>query len=126
MSKSGELIHPNWDLPMVRVTDGFSIEITAKDIDALKHVAPSLPPDTPVSVTFLPGEDARKRELRRQPRSGSSGSSRCLISRRGGSNPMLSLRTYLDAVVEHAQVRRCFVIAGDRERRLAPSPTAPR
>ena len=41
MSKSGELIHPNWDLPMVRVTDGISIEITAKDVDALKHVAPS-------------------------------------------------------------------------------------
>ena len=61
MSKSGELIHPNWDLPMVRVTDGFSIEITAKDVDGLKQVAPSLPPNTPVSVTFLPGEELEAR-----------------------------------------------------------------
>ena len=61
MSKSGELIHPNWDLPMVRVTDGFSIEITAKDVDAFRSAAPSLPPDTPVSVTFLPGEEPQAR-----------------------------------------------------------------
>ena len=61
MSKSAKLIHPNWDLPMVRVTDGFSIEITAKDVDSFKHVAPSLPADTPVSVTFLPGEEPQAR-----------------------------------------------------------------
>ena len=29
-------IHPNWDLPPKGMTDGYSLEITAKDIDALR------------------------------------------------------------------------------------------
>jgi methylenetetrahydrofolate reductase (NADPH) len=119
MSKSGELIHPNWDLPMVRVTDGFSIEITAKDADALKHVAPSLPPGTPVSVTFLPGEtlDARiaattaVRQLGFEPMPHFS-------ARRIESHA--EFEAYLDAIVGRAQVRRCFVIAGDRETPAGP------
>ncbi len=119
MSKSGELIHPNWDLPMVRVTDGFSIEITAKDVDAFRNVAPSLPPDTPVSVTFLPGEepDARiaaataVRELGFEPMPHFS-------ARRIESHA--EFESYLQAVVQQAKVRRCFVIAGDRDTPAGP------
>ena len=119
MSKSGELIHPNWDLPMVRVTDGFSIEITAKDVDALKHVAPSLPPNTPVSVTFLPGEESEARiaaaiavrDLGFEPMPHFS-------ARRIGSHA--EFESYLQAVVEQAKVRRCFVIAGDRDTPAGP------
>ena len=119
MSKSGELIHPNWDLPMVRVTDGFSVEITAKDVDALKRVAPSLPPDTPVSVTFLPGEglEARiaaataVRELGFEPMPHFS-------ARRIESHA--EFESYLQAVVQQAKVRRCFVIAGDRDTAAGP------
>ncbi|MBV9347241.1 MAG: methylenetetrahydrofolate reductase [Pseudolabrys sp.] len=119
MSKSGTLIHPNWDLPMARVTDGFSIEITAKDVDALKQVAPALPPETPVSVTFLPGEtlDARiaaataVRSLGFEPMPHFS-------ARRIESHS--EFETYLEAIVERAQVRRCFVIAGDRETPAGP------
>jgi methylenetetrahydrofolate reductase (NADPH) len=119
MSKSGELIHPNWDLPMVRVTDGFSLEITAKDVDGLKRVAPSLPPDTPVSVTFLPDEepDARiaaataVRELGFEPMPHFS-------ARRIESHA--EFESYLEAVVQQAKVRRCFVIAGDRDTPAGP------
>ena len=119
MSRSGELIHPNWDLPMVRVTDGFSIEMTAKDVDALKHAAPSLPPGTPVSLTFLPGEmpEARIaaaiaiRELGFEPMPHFS-------ARRLESHA--EFETYLDAVVERARVRRCFIIAGDRDTPAGP------
>ena len=113
-TRSGSLIHPNWDRPFVRATDGFSIEITAKDVDALKHVAPSLPPDTPVSVTFLPGEtlDARiaaataVRECGFEPMPHFS-------ARRIESHA--EFETYLETVVQRAKVRRCFVIAGDRD-----------
>lgn len=118
-SKSGELIHPNWDLPMVRVTDGFSIEITAKDADAFRQAAPSLPPDTPVSVTFLPGEEPQARiaaatavrELGFEPMPHFS-------ARRIESHA--EFESYLQAVVEQAKVRRCFVIAGDRDTPAGP------
>jgi methylenetetrahydrofolate reductase (NADPH) len=119
MSKSGELIHPNWDLPMTRVTDGFSLEITARDVDAFKQVAPSLPPDTPVSVTFLPGEEpaariaaaAAVRELGFEPMPHFS-------ARRIESHA--EFESYLQAVVQQAKVRRCFVIAGDRDTPAGP------
>ena len=54
-------IHPNWEREPAYITEGFSIEMTAKDIENLRAAAPLLPPDTPVAVTFLPGEtlDAR-------------------------------------------------------------------
>ncbi|MBV9568653.1 MAG: methylenetetrahydrofolate reductase [Hyphomicrobiales bacterium] len=118
-SRSGQLIHPNWDLPMVHVTDGFSLEITAKDTDALKRAAPSLPAETPVSVTFLPGEtpEARiaaamaVRELGLEPMPHFS--ARRIESR-------AEFEDYLDAVVQRAKVRRCFVIAGDRETPAGP------
>jgi methylenetetrahydrofolate reductase (NADPH) len=119
MSRSGELIHPNWDLPMTRVTDGFSIEMTAKDVDALTHVAPSLRPGTPVSLTFLPGETLEARIAA------------AIAIRDFGFEPMphfsarrlesrAEFETYLDAVVQRARVRRCFVIAGDRETPAGP------
>ncbi len=119
MSKSGELIHPNWDLPMVRVTDGFSIEITAKDVDAFRRVAPTLPPDTPVSVTFLPGEEPQARIAA------------ATAVREFGFEPMphfsarrieshAEFENYLQAVVAQAKVRRCFVIAGDRDTPAGP------
>ena len=63
-------IHPNWDRDPEYITEGFSIEMTAKDIEGLREAAPRLPRDTPIAVTFLPGEtlDARlaaAREVRR-------------------------------------------------------------
>ncbi len=104
---------------MVRVTDGFSVEITAKDVDALKHVAPSLPPNTPVSVTFLPGEEPEARiaaatavrELGFEPMPHFS-------ARRIESHA--EFESYLQAVVQQAKVRRCFVIAGDRDTPAGP------
>jgi methylenetetrahydrofolate reductase (NADPH) len=106
------LIHPNWALEPVGILDGFSIEMTAKDIDSLHEAAPLLPPETPVAVTFLPGEEAG-------PRVAAAKAVRAL-----GLEPMphfsarriksqAELEDYLKAVVEEAGVRRCFVIAGD-------------
>ena len=89
---------------MVRVTDGFSIEITAKDVDGLKQVAPTLPPNTPVSVTFLLGEEPEARiaaatavrELGFEPMPHFS-------ARRIESHA--EFESYLQAVVQQAKVR---------------------
>ena len=40
---------------------GFSLEMTGKDISALRAAAPMLPPATPVNVTFLGNEDLNMR-----------------------------------------------------------------
>jgi methylenetetrahydrofolate reductase (NADPH) len=113
------LIHPNWDRPRATITDGYSLEMTAKDIAALNEAAPLIPPDTPLSVTFLPGEEQASRVA-------ATVAVRCL-----GFEPMphFSARRilseddfegYLRAVVREAEVKRCFIVAGDPAEPLGP------
>ena len=119
MPQASELIHPNWDLPPKGILDGYSIEITAKDVDDLRAAAPKMPEGTPVAITFLPGEefDARLaaavavRELGFEPMPHFS--ARRIVSPE-------EFETYLEAVVDKAGVRRCFVVAGD-----PPEPQGP-
>lgn len=106
------LIHPNWDKSPAGITDGFSLEMTAKDEASLRDAAPLIPADTPIAVTYLPGEevDARVaatvavRELGFEPMPHFS-------ARRITSED--DFEAYLKAVVEKAGVRRCFIVAGD-------------
>lgn len=106
------LIHPNWARPAERMTDGFSLEITAKDVEALKGAASGVPSEHPVAITFLPGEDyaarvaATKavRDLGFEPMPHFS--ARRIQSR-------AEFEDYLEAVVVEAGVTRCFVVAGD-------------
>ena len=112
MSKARELIHPNWDKAPAGITDGFSLEMTAKDIESLQAAAPMIPAESPVAVTYLPGEtiDARVaatvavRNLGFEPMPHFS--ARRILS---PSN----FEDYLRAVVKDAGVRRCFIVAGD-------------
>jgi methylenetetrahydrofolate reductase (NADPH) len=112
-------IHPNWDKAPAIITDGYSLEMTAKDQAALHEAAPLIPPETPVAVTFLPGEDAAARIAA------------TVAVRQLGFEPMphFSARRilssddfegYLHAVVRDAGVRRCFIVAGD-----PPEPQGP-
>jgi methylenetetrahydrofolate reductase (NADPH) len=112
-------IHPNWDRPANGITEGFSLEMTAKDIAALREAAPLIPPETPVAITFLPGEDAHARI------------DATIAVRELGFEPMphfsarritsaLEFEHYLYAVVARAGVQRCFVVAGD-----PPEPQGP-
>lgn len=113
------VIHPNWDRPPLGITDGYSLEMTAKDMASLSEAAPMIPPETPVAVTFLPGEEAAARVA-------------ATVAVRGyGLEPMphFSARRitseddfegYLHAVVREAGVRRCFIVAGD-----PPEPVGP-
>ncbi len=106
------LIHPNWGTAPERITDGYSLEMTAKDVAALREAAPLIPAETPVAVTFLPGEDAQARI------------EATLAVRELGFEPMphfsarritsaLEFEHYLYAVVARAGIRRCFIVAGD-------------
>lgn len=112
MNMSYAQIHQNWDKGPKYITEGYSIEITAKDVARLREVAEKLPAQTPVAVTFLPGEtlDARV-------------AAACAI-RKLGLEPMPhfsarriqaedDLKIMLERMVGEAGVRRCFVIAGD-------------
>ena len=55
------VIHPAWGRAPLGMTDGYSLEMTAKDIPALRAAAPRIAPETPIAITFLPNEmmDAR-------------------------------------------------------------------
>jgi methylenetetrahydrofolate reductase (NADPH) len=118
MTRPGS-IHPNWDRPANGITEGFSLEMTAKDIAALREAAPMIPPETPVAITFLPGEDAHARI------------DATVAVRELGFEPMphfsarritsaLEFEHYIYAVVARAGVQRCFVVAGD-----PPEPQGP-
>jgi methylenetetrahydrofolate reductase (NADPH) len=116
---TGKLIHPNWAVRPERITDGHSLEMTAKDIAALREAAPLIPLETPIAITFLPGEDAQARI------------EATLAVRELGFEPMphfsarritsaMEFEHYLYAVVARAGVQRCFVVAGD-----PPQPQGP-
>ncbi|HMT45790.1 MAG TPA: methylenetetrahydrofolate reductase [Novosphingobium sp.] len=113
------LIHPNWDKPRAGITDGFSLEMTAKDEASLRDAAPLIPPETPVAITYLPGEELAARvaatiavrELGFEPMPH--------FSARRITSPA-DFEGYLRAVVERAGVRRCFIVAGD-----PPAPQGP-
>jgi methylenetetrahydrofolate reductase (NADPH) len=113
------LIHPNWAKERNGITDGYSLEMTAKDIVALQDAAVLIPADTPLSVTFLPGEDPAARIAA------------TIAVRQLGFEPMphFSARRilseddfegYLHAVVREAGVSRCFIVAGDPAAAMGP------
>jgi methylenetetrahydrofolate reductase (NADPH) len=116
---AGSKIHPNWDRKPDGITEGYSLEITAKDVDALRAAASYIPAETPIAITFLPGEEAQARiaaavavrELGYEPMPHFS--ARRILSRD-------EFESYLKAVVKEAEVRRCFVVAGD-----PPEPQGP-
>ncbi|MFM9851193.1 MAG: methylenetetrahydrofolate reductase [Sphingomonadaceae bacterium] len=112
-------LHVNWNRKPKGITEGYSLEITAKDVAALQEAAPLIPEETPIAITFLPGEapEARiaaavaVRALGFEPMPHFS--ARRILSRN-------EFESYLAAVVEQAGVRRCFVVAGD-----PPTPQGP-
>jgi len=112
-------IHPNWDREPAFITEGYSLEITAKDVDRLREAAPDIPPETPIAVTFLPGESLEARLVAAR------------AVRELGFEPMPhfsarrlktgdEFRTMVERMVEEAGVKRCFAIAGD-----PPQPEGP-
>ena len=105
-------IHPAWATAPATMIDGYSLEMTARDIDALTAAAPRIAPATPIAVTFLPGEtmDARIaaavqiRTLGLEPMPH-------LSARRIGSHDELA--TMIERCTAEAGVKRVFIVAGD-------------
>jgi methylenetetrahydrofolate reductase (NADPH) len=112
-------IHPNWERTPETLTEGYSLEMTAKDIASLQEAAPLIAPSTPVAVTFLPGEEAPARvEAAKAVRALGLEPMPHFSARRIRSRE--AFEAYLGAVVRDAGVKRCFVIAGD-----CPEPEGP-
>ena len=116
---SASMIHPNWDRPPVHMMDGYSLEITAKDVDALAQASGAILPETPVAITFLPGETLEARvDAARQVRALGFEPMPHFSARRLVSGD--DFETYLATVVREAGVTRSFVIAGDPAEAAGP------
>ena len=113
------IIHPNWQRAPQGITDGFSLEITAKDVGALTKAAPHITPATPIAVTFLPGETLEARiTATKAVRSLGFEPMPHFSARRLTS--FEEFKAYLQQATTEAGVKRCFVIAGD-----CPEPAGP-
>ena len=104
--------HAAWPDRSAGILADYSLEITARDVDALRGAAARVPAGTFVSVTFLPGESIEARiAATRAVRALGFRPMPHFSARRLAS--LGDFEGYLHRVVEEAGVRRCFVIAGD-------------
>ena len=115
-------IHPNWSVTPRLLTDGYSLEITAKDVESLRAASPRVDPDTPVAITFLPGEEFAVRVA--ATRAVRELWSQCHIFPPAGSPQLPSSRTIW---ARSSRKPRCGDASWSRAIRLSqpgPSPTA--
>jgi len=112
-------IHPDWEKPRRNMVDGYSLEMTAKELDGLREAAPLIRPNTQVAVTFLPGEEMAQRvEAAKLVRELGFEPIVHLSARRLTSKEELD--SYLARITGEAAVKRVFLIAGD-----PPEPEGP-
>ena len=115
------IVHPNWLKAPNRITDDYSLEITAKDIPSLNEAAPDIWKGAPIAIPYLPNEVNSARI------------GACKAVRTLGFEPMphfsarriVSLEefeSYLVEAVKAADIRRCFVVAGDPSTPAGPFP----
>ena len=111
-ARSYEAIHPDWEKSRANMVDGYSLEMTAKELDGLREAAPLIRPNTQIAVTFLPGEEMEQRVQA------------AVLVRELGFEPIVHLSarrltseqeldTYLRDITTRAGVKRVFIIAGD-------------
>jgi len=112
-------IHPDWEKPRRNMVDGYSLEMTAKELNGLREAAPLIRPKTQVAVTFLPGEEMDQRvEAAKLVRELGFEPIVHLSARRLTSKEELD--NYLSRITTEAGVKRVFLIAGD-----PPEPEGP-
>ncbi|WP_420138019.1 methylenetetrahydrofolate reductase [Sphingomonas sp.] len=115
------VIHPNWLRPPRDMTDGYSLEMTAKDRPALVEAAARIAPETPVAITFLPNETMAARiEAAATVRSLGFEPMPHLSARRITSHD--ELEQMVARCVAEAGVRRMFLVAGDPPVPAGPFP----
>ena len=104
---------------LARMLAAHSIEMTAKDVDALRDARHLIPQGTSVSITFLAGETARARvAAASQVRSYGFFPRPHISARRIASQQ--ELESFLADLASQAQTDRAFVVAGD-----LPGPAGP-
>jgi methylenetetrahydrofolate reductase (NADPH) len=97
---------------LAALVGAYSIEMTAKDGDALREAKDLIPQGTSVSITFLAGETAPARvAAARQARSYGFHPKPHISARRLASAP--ELEAFLAELAAEAQIDRAFVVAGD-------------
>lgn len=116
-------IHPNWEKPAENMVDGYSLEMTAKELEGLREAASLIRPGTQVAVTFLPGESLEQRV------------EAAVLVRELGFEPIVHLSArrieseaqldwYLGEITQKAGVKRVFIIAGDPPEAEGPYETS--
>lgn len=112
--------HPDMSNPAC-ITEGYSLEVSAKAVPALIAVADRIAPGTTIFIPYLPSED-------NDARLAAAAKIRGL-----GFEPMLhvparrivsfaELESFVMRAVAEAAVERCFVIAGDSPTPVGPYP----
>jgi len=116
-------IHPNWEKPAANMVDGYSLEMTAKELEGLREAGSLIRPGTQVAVTFLPGEELEQRV------------EAAVLVRELGFEPIVHLSArrieseaqldwYLGEITQKAGVKRVFIIAGDPPEAEGPYETS--
>lgn len=99
-------------VPVAELVESFSLEMTAKDIESLTDAAGLIPAGTPISVTYLPGEEMPARVAAAHAVKGLGFvpvphiSARRVLSR-------ADLLAFLTMLNDSVGIERAFVIAGD-------------
>ncbi|WP_419203966.1 methylenetetrahydrofolate reductase [Bordetella trematum] len=113
------LISPDLRRHAGRLTDAYSLEVSEKDLPALRTAASRIPPGTTLAIPYLPGQDDDARLAA------------AVAVRALGFEPMLhlsarriasqaELESFVARAVAEAAVARCFVVAGDPATPLGP------
>src|SRR5262245_55465194 len=109
---TGQLPAPASAATLARFVGTYSIEMTAKDIDALRDAKEVIPQGTSVNITFLAGETAPARVAAAKQVRGYGLHPRPHISARRIASEQ-ELVSFLADLAEQAQIDRAFVVAGD-------------
>lgn len=103
------------------ITDGYSLEVSARDITALTVAASRILPGSTISIPYLPGQDNDARlAAARAVRGLGLEPMPHLSARRIAS--LAEFDSFVQRAVAEAGVERCFVIAGDPSTPLGPFP----
>lgn len=107
------------DSLVLDLIQSFSLEMTAKDIESLSDAAPLIPDGTPISVTYLPGEEMPARVAAAQAVKALGFvpvphiSARRILSQ-------ADLAEFLSVLDEQVGIERAFVVAGDPSAPMGP------
>lgn len=115
------LIHPRTSNFPGNITDGYSLEVSAKDVPALTAAAPWILPGATISIPYLPGQDDGARLVAARAVRGLGFEPMPHLSARRIAS-LAELESFVQRAVAQAGVERCVVIAGDSAMPVGPFP----